>query len=51
VAELRVSGKEVELRKLNDSTSCTLRTGDIISIHGQTGEVFAGPRQVRETIR
>jgi hypothetical protein len=24
----------------------TIRPGDVLSIHGQTGEVFIGPRQV-----
>jgi pyruvate,orthophosphate dikinase len=51
VGELRVHGKSAELHAPGGGPSQTLRTGDIVSIHGQTGEVFAGPRRVQETAR
>jgi enolase len=49
VAELRVFGKQAELLGPDGGPPHTLRTGDVISIHGQTGEVFAGPRPIKET--
>jgi hypothetical protein len=30
----------------NGDTAITLHCGDIVSIHGQTGEVFAGTREI-----
>ena len=49
VAELRVSASESTLVRTDDGTVHILRRGDTVSIHGQTGEVFAGSRPVRET--
>jgi pyruvate,orthophosphate dikinase len=51
VGELRVHGKSAEIRPTGGRSSRTFRTGDVVSIHGQTGEVFAGPRQIRESTR
>ena len=44
VPELRVSENKATLMGADDKVEHTIRTGDIISIHGQTGEVFAGSR-------
>jgi pyruvate,orthophosphate dikinase len=49
VSELRVLNKKAELLGLDGGPSHTLQTGDVISIHGQTGEVFAGPRPIKES--
>jgi enolase len=49
VADLRVLQNEAVLVGADGKPSHTLRTGDIVSIHGQTGEVFAGLRRVRDT--
>ncbi|MGD8681769.1 MAG: PEP/pyruvate-binding domain-containing protein, partial [Lysobacterales bacterium] len=46
VAELRVFRNEAALVDADGQTVCTVRSGDILSIHGQTGEVFVGPRDV-----
>ena len=50
VANLRVSGNEAILTGPDGKPSHTLRTGDVVSIHGQTGEVFAGLRRVRDQV-
>jgi pyruvate,orthophosphate dikinase len=49
VAGLRVSRNEAVLTGPDGKSSHTLRMGDIVSIHGQTGEVFAGLRRVGDT--
>jgi len=46
VPELRVSDDEAVLVGEGGQTVKSYRVGDIISIHGQTGEVFDGPRAV-----
>ena len=46
VAELRVSENKATLMGADDEVEHTIRTGDILSIHGQTGEVFAGSRRL-----
>ena len=49
VAELRVFSCHAELMGSDGKPAHTLRTGDVVSIHGETGEVFAGPRTVIAT--
>jgi hypothetical protein len=34
------------VRSADGGSECVIRTGDVVSIHGQTGEVFAGSRPV-----
>jgi pyruvate,orthophosphate dikinase len=46
VAELRLSENKAELVGADGQPAHTLRAGDVVSIHGQTGQVFAGMRQV-----
>jgi len=46
VAELRVFREDAELADSNGEPLHTIKAGDIISIHGQTGEVFVGSRPV-----
>jgi hypothetical protein len=46
VAELRVFRDEAVLVDAHGEAAITLHCGDIVSIHGQNGEVFAGPREV-----
>ena len=46
VAELRLSENKAELFGADGQPAHTLRAGDVVSIHGQTGQVFAGMRQV-----
>ena len=50
VAELRVSANEATLVMPDGRPVLTLRRGDTVSIHGQTGEVFAGSIPVIETV-
>ena len=50
VAELRVSANEATLVMPGGGAARSLRRGDIVSIHGQTGEVFAGSIPVIETV-
>ena len=50
VAELRVSANEATLVRPDGGPAHILRRGDTVSIHGQTGEVFAGSRPVLETV-
>jgi len=47
VAELRVFRNEAALIDARGEPVYTIRAGDIISIHGQTGEVYVGSRKVR----
>ena len=46
VAELRVFREEAELTDPNGEPLHTIKAGDVLSIHGQTGEVFMGSRPV-----
>ncbi len=46
VAELRVSPGEARLQRAGSETEHIVHAGDVISIHGQTGEVFVGSRQI-----
>jgi pyruvate,orthophosphate dikinase len=46
VAELRVYRDEAVLVDATGSPLHTVRRGDVLSIHGQTGEVFVGARPV-----
>ena len=46
VAELRVSRDEAAFVDAAGESVHVLRVGDIVSIHGQTGEVFVGSRAV-----
>jgi pyruvate,orthophosphate dikinase len=44
--EFRVGADKAELRGKDGVVTRTFRAGDVISIHGQTGEVFAGSMAV-----
>jgi pyruvate,orthophosphate dikinase len=46
VAELRVSPGEARLQSAGSETEHIVHAGDVISIHGQTGEVFVGSRRI-----
>jgi hypothetical protein len=46
VPELRVTGTSATLTSSNGEVREEIHTGDILSIHGQTGEVFKGTRPV-----
>ena len=46
VSELRLCNDRAELIGPDGEPAHTLRTGDIVSIHGQTGQVYAGFRPV-----
>ena len=46
VPELRVNPGETILMDASGEPAFTVRAGDVLSIHGQTGEVFVGTRQV-----
>lgn len=46
VPELRVSKGKATLMGANGEPGHTVHAGDILSIHGQTGEVFFGSRQI-----
>jgi pyruvate,orthophosphate dikinase len=46
VAELRVFRDEAILVDANGETAYTIKCGDVLSIHGQTGDVFVGSREV-----
>jgi pyruvate,orthophosphate dikinase len=45
-SEFRVYADKAQLRGKDGVVTETFRTGDVISIHGQTGEVFAGSMAV-----
>jgi len=47
-SELRVSADHARFISDNGDVVHTVHAGDILSIHGQTGEVFVGPRPVLE---
>jgi len=46
VPELRVSSDQATLIGANGEPEHTVQAGDVLSIHGQTGEVFAGSREI-----
>ena len=46
VPELRVKSDEATIIGADGEVAHTVHTGDVLSIHGQTGEVFVGSRQV-----
>jgi len=46
VPELRVHGNQATLVDESGSAMYTVRTGDVLSIHGQTGEVYVGSREL-----
>jgi len=46
VPELRVSADKATLMGSGGKPEQTVHAGDVLSIHGQTGEVFAGSRQI-----
>ena len=46
VADLRVRRDHAVLVDARGEPVYTVRPGDVLSIHGQTGEVFVGPRKV-----
>ena len=48
VPELRVSKEKAVLIDANGEVEHTIVTGDIVSIHGQTGEVYTGTRRLLE---
>jgi len=48
VPELRVGTDKAMLMGADGKVEHTIHTGDILSIHGQTGEVFAGSRPLLE---
>ncbi|HEY5774894.1 MAG TPA: PEP/pyruvate-binding domain-containing protein, partial [Xanthomonadales bacterium] len=48
VSELRVSADKARLLSSADQVEHIIHAGDILSIHGQTGEVFVGSRPILE---
>ena len=46
VPELRVQRGEATLASSNGAPAITIHAGDLLSIHGQTGEVFHGAREI-----
>jgi len=46
VAELRVFRDEAVLVDADGEIAHTIKSGDVLSIHGQTGDVFVGPREI-----
>ena len=46
VSELRLGHNKAELASADGRQAHHIRTGDVLSIHGQTGEVFAGSVEV-----
>jgi pyruvate,orthophosphate dikinase len=51
VSELHVSKGKAVFRDEEGSTIHTIQTGDILSIHGQTGDVYFGSRPILEIDR
>ncbi len=51
VAELHVSKAQAVLTSSADGTAHTLKAGDILSIHGQTGDVYFGSKSIVEISR
>jgi len=48
VTELHVSKNEAVLRGSDDEPRFTIHAGDVVSIHGQSGEVYFGTRPIME---
>ena len=46
VPELRVRSNEATIIGSDGEIAHTVHSGDVLSIHGQTGEVFVGSREV-----
>jgi hypothetical protein len=46
VSELHVSGGTAMLTKAGEQAAHTVHAGDVLSIHGQTGDVFIGTRDI-----
>ena len=46
VSQLQVRGDHATLRRADGAEECVIRAGDIVSIHGQTGEVYVGSKPV-----
>ena len=46
VARMKVYADSAAIMDPDGHTKCTINTGDVVSIHGQTGEVFVGSRAV-----
>jgi pyruvate,orthophosphate dikinase len=46
VPELRVQNNQATLAGIDDAPALTVKAGDVLSIHGQTGEVFIGARKI-----
>jgi pyruvate,orthophosphate dikinase len=46
VAELRVTSGEAIFKASNGEPAISVCAGEVLSIHGQTGEVFIGSRQI-----
>jgi len=46
VGELRVTSGEASLQSADGETTHIVHAGDVLSIHGQTGEVFVGSRRI-----
>jgi len=44
--ELRVYADKATLAATSDQPEQVIHAGDVLSIHGQTGEVFVGPREI-----
>ncbi len=51
VSELRVSADKARLMGPDGQVKSIIHTGDILSIHGQTGEVFIGSQPVLEIVK
>jgi pyruvate,orthophosphate dikinase len=49
VSELRVYRDEAVLVGSDGEPAYTIRCGDVVSIHGQTGEVYSGARRILST--
>ena len=46
VSELHVSGGSATLTRPGEQTAHTVHAGDVLSIHGQTGDVYIGTRDI-----
>jgi hypothetical protein len=46
VSHLKVSGDSAQVIGPDGQARCTIHAGDVVSIHGQTGEVFVGTRKI-----
>ncbi|MEJ2383725.1 MAG: PEP/pyruvate-binding domain-containing protein [Xanthomonadales bacterium] len=46
VTQLQVLGDHAIIRRSDGAEECVIRVGDVVSIHGQTGDVYAGSRPV-----